>query len=162
MFSRAESSRADQTIHRLPKLQLCSGFATGDGGRWAREEWAGSSKTMFGEAKKEEGGVLVPTGFGFLLFGKAPRTVMRQAGLLGLIHYPSGQPERREFDEPAVMIPDQVEKWFKDKLPNVFERGQAHRQERPALPFEMVREAVANALIHRDYRIDGAKPILIT
>jgi ATP-dependent DNA helicase RecG len=106
---------------------------------------------------KEEGGVLVPTGFGFLLFGREPRTVMRQAGLLGLIHYPSGQPERREFDEPAVMIPDQVEKWLKDKLPNVFDRDQAHRQERAALPFEMVREAVANALIHRDYSIDGAK-----
>ena len=106
---------------------------------------------------KEEGGVLVPTGFGFLLFGREPRSVMQQAGLLGLIHYPNGEPERREFDEPSVLIPDLVEKWLKDKLPNVFDRDQAHRQERPALPFEMVREAVANALIHRDYSIDGAK-----
>ena len=106
---------------------------------------------------KEEGGVLVPTGFGFLLLDREPRTLMRQAGLLGLIRYPNGKSERREFDEPAVMIPDQVEKWLKDKLPNVFNRDQAHRQERLALPFEMVREAVANALIHRDYSIEGAK-----
>jgi len=106
---------------------------------------------------KREKGILAPTGFGFLLFGKEPRSAMRQAGLLGLIQYPDGKPERREFDEPAVLIPDLVEQWLKDKLPNVFDRDQAHRQERPALPFEMIREAVANALIHRDYDIDGAK-----
>ena len=106
---------------------------------------------------KREKGTLVPTGFGFLLFGKEPRTAMRQAGLLGLIQYPDGKSERREFDQPAVLIPDLVEQWLKDKLPNVFDRDQAHRQERPALPFEMIREAVANALIHRDYGIDGAK-----
>ncbi|MBN1673172.1 MAG: hypothetical protein JXR37_19160 [Kiritimatiellae bacterium] len=56
-----------------------------------------------------------------------------------------------------MLIPDLVEQWLKDKLPNVFDRDRAHRQERPALPFEMIREAVANALIHRDYDIDGAK-----
>lgn len=106
---------------------------------------------------KRVDGVLAPTGFGFLLFGKEPRTAMPQAGLLGLIKYPNGQPERREFDEPAVMIPDLVEKWLKDKLPNVFDREHADRREHPAMPFEMVREAVANALIHRDYAIDGAK-----
>lgn len=106
---------------------------------------------------KEEGGVLVPTGFGFLLFGKEPRTIMRQAGLLGLIQYPNGEPERREFDEPAVLIPDLLERWLRDKLPNVFDRNQAHRQELAALPYEMIREAVANALIHRDYSIEGAR-----
>lgn len=106
---------------------------------------------------KDEQGTLVPTGFGFLLFGKEPRTAMRQAGLLGLIQYPNGQKERREFDEPAVLIPALVEQWLTNKLPNVFARNHVHRQEQPALPFEMIREAVANALIHRDYSIDGAK-----
>jgi len=62
-----------------------------------------------------------------------------------------------EFDEPAVMIPTLLEKWLKDKLPNVFDRNRMQREERPALPFEMVREGVVNALIHRDYDIEGAK-----
>jgi hypothetical protein len=41
---------------------------------------------------KEEDGVLVSTGFGFILFGREPRTVMRQAGLLGLIDYQMRMP----------------------------------------------------------------------
>lgn len=112
---------------------------------------------------KRVDGVLAPTGFGFLLFGEQPRSAMPQAGLFGLIEYPNGQTERREFDEPAVLIPDLVEKWLKDKLPNVFDRDHSDRREIPALPFKMVREAVANALIHRDYAIGGAKcQIIVT
>jgi ATP-dependent DNA helicase RecG len=106
---------------------------------------------------QEEKSGLVPTGFGMLLFGKEPRRVMHQAGLLASITYPNGEKERKEFDEPAVLIPDLLEKWLRDKLPNVFERAHMRRKERPALPFEMVREAVVNALIHRDYAIEGAK-----
>jgi ATP-dependent DNA helicase RecG len=110
---------------------------------------------------EEEDGRLVPTGFGILLFGKEPRKAMRQAGLLGAIHYPNGEQERKEFDKPAVIIPDLLEKWLRDKLPNILDRSRMQRQERPALPFEMLREAVVNALIHRDYSIEGAKCQLI-
>lgn len=56
-----------------------------------------------------------------------------------------------------VLIPGLVEKWLNDKLPNVISRSRMQRQSTSALPFELVREAVVNALVHRDYDIVGGK-----
>ena len=108
-----------------------------------------------------ENGELHPTGYGLILFGKEPRNVIPQAGLLGTIHYPEGREELRDFNGPAVLIPDLVEGWLTSKLPNVIDRSRMRRGEVPPLPFEMVREAVVNALIHRDYEIAGAKCQLV-
>lgn len=110
---------------------------------------------------QQENGHFTPTGFGLLLFGKEPRAVMQQAGLLATIHYSNGTEEPRNFDGPMVMIPSQLEKWLADKLPNVIDRSRMQRKEVPPLPFEMVREAVTNALIHRDYDIRQAKCQLV-
>lgn len=110
---------------------------------------------------KQEDGRFTPTGFGLLLFGKEPRAIMPQAGLLATIHYPDGTEEPRNFDGPMVMIPGQLQKWLADKLPNVIDRSRMQRREVPPLPFEMVREAVVNALIHRDYDIRRAKCQLV-
>lgn len=110
---------------------------------------------------KQEKGNFTPTGSGFLLFGKEPRTVMQQAGLLGTIHYPDGTEETFDFDGPMVLIPGQVEKWLNDKLPSIIDRSRMQRHERPTLPFEFIREAVVNALVHRDYEILGSKCHLV-
>lgn len=110
---------------------------------------------------KQDNGKFVPTGFGLLLFGKEPRTSLPQAGLLGTIHYPDGKEETRDFDGPLVLIPPLVERWLRDKLPVVLDRTQMKRREVPPVPSEMVREAVVNALIHRDYEIRQAKCQLI-
>jgi ATP-dependent DNA helicase RecG len=112
---------------------------------------------------KRRQGQSTPTGFGLLLFGKEPRTVMPQAGLLATIHYPDSREELKNFDGPLVLIPGELERWLNDKLPNVIDRSRMQRREVPPLPFEMVREAVVNALIHRDYDIRQAKcQLLVT
>jgi len=99
----------------------------------------------------------VPSGFGLLLFGKAPRDHMPQAGLLGTIHYSEGREETRDFDGALVEVPEQALQWLRDKLPNVIDRTEARRKETSAALFELVREGIVNALVHRDYDIEGAK-----
>jgi len=89
---------------------------------------------------KEEHGRITPTGFGLLLFGKEPRTVIPQAGLLGTIHYADGMEETRDFDGPAVDMPEQAIQWLKDKLPNPIARTQAKRTELHETLFELLRE----------------------
>ncbi len=110
---------------------------------------------------KEKDGRVNPTGFGLLLFGKEPRTIMPQAGLLGTIHLADGTEEPRDFDGPQVLAPEQALQWLRDKLPYPIDRSTARRRPANKAFFELVREGVVNALVHRDYGIEGAKCQLI-
>lgn len=110
---------------------------------------------------KEEKGKFVPSGFGLLLFGKSPRDVMPQAGLLGTIHYPDGTEETKDFDGPLVLVPEQALQWLRDKLPNPIDRSDARRKEANEKFFSLVREGSTNGLIHRNYDIREAKCQLI-
>lgn len=107
------------------------------------------------------GGIVRPTGFGLLLFGDQPRDTYPQAGVIGTIRYPDGTEESRNFDGPLVETPAHVEDWLKRRLPSTIDRSHMVRGERVTVPFEMLREAVVNALVHRDYDIAGAKIQLV-
>ena len=87
---------------------------------------------------RRRGSKLVPTGFGFLLFAKRPRDVLHHAGLNATIEFPDGTHEIQNFDGPAILIPDFVEDWLRPKLPNVIDRSRMTREERPALPFDLL------------------------
>ena len=99
----------------------------------------------------------LPTRNGFLLFGKEPRLVMQQAGVLGTLRFADGTQEIKNFEGPQVLVPEQALEWIQTKLPNPISRSTARRQDINAAYFELAREAIVNAIVHRDYTIAGAK-----
>jgi ATP-dependent DNA helicase RecG len=105
-------------------------------------------------------GQLQPTGFGMLLFARHPRDVMEQAGILGTITR-NGEEDPRDFDGPMVLAPAQAIRWLKDKLPNPITRTEAQRKEQNETYYELLREGLVNAVVHRDYGIRQAKIQLV-
>jgi ATP-dependent DNA helicase RecG len=121
----------------------------------------------FGQLLRQQGllknsnGELVPTGFGLVLFGEHPRNSVPQAGLLARAELSNGTATRHEFGDALVLIPRRLQEWLNKVLPSTLDRSQMERREYVDLPFEMIREAVVNALIHRDYNIEGQKCQLV-
>jgi ATP-dependent DNA helicase RecG len=99
----------------------------------------------------------VPTGNAILLFGKAPRNKFPQAAVKAKVHYGDGETGTETFDNALVLIPDQVEDWLKKVLPSSIDRSKFKAKKVPSFPIEVIREAVINAIAHRDYSKDGAK-----
>lgn len=104
---------------------------------------------------EESGSGLAPTGFGVILFGKEPRLQFPQAGLLATYHHADGSADVKDFDGPAVEIPDQAMEWLNARLRTGTALTQARRSE--STIHQIAREGIVNALVHRDYDIAGAK-----
>jgi ATP-dependent DNA helicase RecG len=108
----------------------------------------------------EKANVYRPTIAGYLLFGKDPRLRFKQAVLKTYVDYGSGKIESTDFDQPLVLVPDLLEPWLKKVLPLLKDTTSFKRKVVPEFPIDVLREAVINALVHRDYSIEGAKSSL--
>ncbi len=97
------------------------------------------------------------SGLGILLFGKHPRARYPQAALMASVEYGDHKIEPRTFDEALVLLPDAVSDWLIKVLPLSKEISGFKRVDAPEIPMEVLREAVLNAIVHRDYLIEGAK-----
>jgi ATP-dependent DNA helicase RecG len=108
-------------------------------------------------AKTDKSNILKATGFGILLFGKNPRAKFKQAAFMANVDYGGNKIEPATFDQPLVLIPDLVEEWLKKVLPLSKDTKSFKRKDIPEFPIEVLREAIINAIVHRDYDIAGAK-----
>ena len=109
---------------------------------------------------KTTDGIFAPTRFAHLLFGEHPRDILLQAGVMATIARGTGE-ELRDFDGPMVLGPSQVIAWLREKLPDAINRSNAQRTSINDAFYELVREGLANALVHRDYDIEGCKIQLV-
>lgn len=101
-----------------------------------------------------------PTGVGILLFGKNPRHIFKQAALKAKADYGARNIEVKEFNEPLVLVPDLIEEWLHKVLHHSKDTTAFKRRDIPDFPIPVLREAIVNALVHRDYTIEGAKSSL--
>ena len=105
-------------------------------------------------------GTLSPTRFAHLLFGEHPRDILAQSGILATHHGSDGE-DPKDFDGPMVVGPEQVISWLRGKLPDTIDRSNAQRKRVNDAFYELVREGIVNALVHRDYDIPGSKIQLV-
>jgi ATP-dependent DNA helicase RecG len=99
----------------------------------------------------------IPTGYGILLFGSNPRTKFKNAVLKAHVNYGNEKIEPKDFEGALVLLPEQIEEWLKKVLPLSKDTSSFKRKDVPDFPIEVLREAIVNALVHRDYEIESAK-----
>lgn len=100
-----------------------------------------------------------PTNAGLILFGLAAREIYNQAEVI-LTHYQDNSGLRRYSNRKIISgtIPEMIEQTSETLslwTPVAGEIKGFRRIDEPELPLEALREAVINALVHRDYSIEG-------
>lgn len=105
----------------------------------------------------EDSNTYLPSGNAILLFGKNPRNKFPQSAIKAKVHYGDGETGTETFKDALVLVPDKVDDWLKKVLPASIDRSSFKAKQVPAFPIPVIREAVINAIAHRDYTVEGAK-----
>lgn len=99
--------------------------------------------------------VMKPTGIGLLLFGKRPQLAYQHA-LIRATYKKDGKEEIKTIEGPLVTQADKIQSWYENKIGSSIDRNQAQRKVIYDYPLVVFREAIVNAIVHRDYDIEGA------
>lgn len=98
-----------------------------------------------------------PTGLGILLFGKNPQIKYPQSLVKFTIKTQNeDKPKILDFDGPLVLMPEKIESYLEINFPKAIDRSSFVRNEIKEVYFEVLREVIINAIVHRDYSIEQA------
>jgi len=98
----------------------------------------------------------LPTGLGLLLFGERPQLVYQNA-LIRATYKTKGRGEDIDTIEgPLISQADKIQHWYENHIGKQIDRTLAERKVTYDYPLVVFREAIINAIVHRDYDIDGA------
>lgn len=119
-------------------------------------EWALSFELV-----AKENDVLTPTKLGLMLFGEKADEVFSHTIFKVELDYGKGKVEIEDFGGPIATQLPRILKFIKDKgLKLTIDRSSAKRETVADFPIEVLREVIANAIIHRDYTITEASNYL--
>ncbi len=98
-----------------------------------------------------------PTGLGILLFGKNPQIKYPQSLVKFTVNTKNeDNPKILDFDGPLVLIPEKIESYLEINFPKVIDRSSFTRKGTNEIYFEVLREVIINAIVHRNYSIEQA------
>ena len=148
-------------LHTFRRFMVAQGGEFQMGDQWPRAEDLLASAVV-----EEISGTLRPTLYGLMVFGRDPQRYGTTADLYTECAAYGGSERSGETVAAAASIRgplgEQVVRsldWFRDLLlPGRFATGE--RNDEPLLPPEVLREALVNALVHRDYAIMGRQVLL--
>ncbi|HLW03546.1 MAG TPA: helix-turn-helix domain-containing protein [Ktedonobacterales bacterium] len=109
--------------------------------------------------EEQEQSVIRPTNAGLLLFGRKPQDLLLQTEVVCILYRdPLGlhrYADRRILRGTIAQQIDQAEAFFLQHVPVAARIEGFHRLDEPDYPLEALREAVVNAVVHRDYSLQS-------
>lgn len=107
---------------------------------------------------RSEGGTLVPTNAGMLLFGSSPQRFLRSAEFICVRYAGADMSDefvRQDIGGTLAEQARQAEAFVAGNMRRGMQISGMMREERMEYPLPVVREAIVNAIAHRDYSIRG-------
>jgi ATP-dependent DNA helicase RecG len=149
------------TLDELDAIQVqgyVDALGGGAGGSWQKAFLARGCLTQAADTESAQSGGPVPTYAGILLFGRQPQRFLRNAQI-ALVRYVGPQMGDEFLRHDATgTLPDQIRQAETFVTANM-RRGMRikgfSREETTEYPIPVVREAIVNAVSHRDYAIRG-------